>query len=109
MEQERERELSRLDDTSGDVNSYKELIVNKAEKIELILMQMEQWSILSNTLNYIQYGRHPKNFYSLNISAVNKYRKSLCVKEEEKGMLGLGFGQMWDTLKEEYLDVYKGI
>ena len=54
------RELSRIDDTSGDVNSYKELIVNNAEKIEPILTQMEQWSILSNTLNYIQYDKHPK-------------------------------------------------
>ena len=51
---------------------------------------MEQWSILSNTLNYIQYDRHPNNYHSLNISAVSKYRKSLCIKEEEeKDMLEL--------------------
>ena len=53
QEIEQERELNRLDDTSGEINPYKELIVNKAEKIEPILMQMEQWSILSNTLSYI--------------------------------------------------------
>ena len=60
QEMEQERELSRIDNTSRDVNPYKELIVNKGEKIEPILTQMEQWSILSNTLNYIQYDRHPK-------------------------------------------------
>ena len=37
-----------------------ELIANDAEKIELLLAQMEQWYILSNTLNYIEYDRHPK-------------------------------------------------
>ena len=31
------------------------MIVNNAAKIEPLLAQMEQWSILSNTLNYIQY------------------------------------------------------
>ena len=56
----RERELSRKDDTSREINPYKELIVNNAEKIEPILTQMEQWSVLSNTLNYFQYNRHPK-------------------------------------------------
>ena len=68
---EQERELNRLDDTSKEINPYKELIVNKAEKIEPILTQMEQWSILRNTFNYIQYNRHPKNYHSLNISVVN--------------------------------------
>ena len=71
-------------------------------------MQMEHGFVLSNTLNYIQYDRQPKNYHSLSISAVNKYRKSLCIKEE-KDMLELDFGQMLDILKEEYSDVYKGI
>ena len=29
--------------------------------------QMEQWSVLSNIVNYIQYDRHPKNFHNLDI------------------------------------------
>ena len=45
--------MNRLDDTSGEINPYKELIVNNAEKIEPLLAQIEQWPILSNTLNYI--------------------------------------------------------
>ena len=60
-------------------------------------MQMEQWSILSNTLNYIQYDSHPKNYHGLNISAVNKYRKSMCRKQEDKDMSELDFGQMPDN------------
>ena len=109
QEMEQERALSRIDDTSRDVNPYKELIVNKAEKIEPILTQMEQWSILSNTLNYIQYDRHPKNYHSLSVSAVNKCKKTPCTKEEERDMLEVDFGHTPDVLKEEYLDVYEGI
>ena len=54
---EQERQLDKMDDTSGEINPYKELIVNNAEKIEQLMMQMEQWSILSNVLNYVQHSR----------------------------------------------------
>ena len=50
QELEHERQLNKIDDTSGDTNPYKEMIVNKAEKIEPLLAQMEQQSILSNML-----------------------------------------------------------
>ena len=79
-----ERHLSGTYDISGDVNPYEELIVNKAEKMEPILTQIEQWSILSNTLNYIQYDIHPKHYHSQGVSAVNKCRKTPCAKEEER-------------------------
>ena len=84
------------------------MIVNNAEKIEPLLAQMEQWSILSNTLNYIQYDRHPKNYHSLDISTVNKCGKNLGTKEE-RDIIELDFGPTPDILKEEYLDMYKGI
>ena len=72
---------------------------------------MEQSSILSNVLNYIQYGKHPKNYHSLSITTVNKekYRRNSYIKEEERDMLELDFGHTPNRLKEEYLDVYKGI
>ena len=105
----RERELNRIDDTSKDRNPYKELIVSNAEKIDPILTQMEQWSIMSNILNYIQYDKHPKNYYSLSVSTVNKCRKTPHIKEEERDMLELDFGHIPDKLKEEYMDVYEGI
>ena len=73
------------------------------------MTQIEQWSILSNTLNYIQYDRHPKNYHSLGISVANKCGKNLCTKEEKGDILELHFGQKLDILREEYFDVYKGI
>ena len=51
-------ELDRMDDNSGDENPYRELIVNNAGKIESMLSQMEQWSILSNVINYMQYSKN---------------------------------------------------
>ena len=52
--------------------------------------------------------RHPKNYHSLGISAVDKCGKNLCTKEE-RDILELDFGPMPDILREEYLDVYEGI
>ena len=109
QEIEQERQFKRIDDTSGETNPYKELIVNNAEKIDPLLTQMEQWSILSNTLNYIQYDRYPKIYHSLGIIVVNKCGRNPGTKEEERDILELDFSQTLDILREEYLDVYEGI
>ena len=108
LELGQKRQLNITDNTSRETNPYKELIVNNTEKIEPLLIQMEQWSILSNTLNYKQYDRHPKNYHSLGITAVNKCGKGLCTKEE-RDILELDFCPTPDILREEYLDVYEGI
>ena len=71
---------------------------------------MEQWSILSNIVNYEQYDKHPKNFHHLNIITVNKEKyKKTSSKEEEKHAIDLDFGDTPEKLKGEYLDVYEGI
>ena len=56
QEVEQEKQLNKLDDDSGEENPYRELIINNAEKIEMQKTQMEQWSILSNKLNYVQHS-----------------------------------------------------
>ena len=53
LEIEQEKQLSQIYDDNGEVNPYRELVVNNAEKIEMQKTQMEQWSILSNSLNYV--------------------------------------------------------
>ena len=72
---------------------------------------MEQWSILSNVVNYIQCDKHPKNFYNLNIRAVNKEKckRKSTIQKEERQMLELDFGDTPEKLMEEYLDIYEGI
>ena len=108
QELEQERQVNRIDDTSGETNPYKELKVNNTDKIEPLLTQMEQCSILNSTPKYIQYDRHPKNYHSVGISAVNKCGKNLCSKEE-RDMLELDIGPTPNVLREEYLDMYEGI
>ena len=104
QELEQESHLDRINDTSRETNPYKELRVNNAEKLEPLMTQREQWSILSNVLNYIQYDKHPKNYHSLSINAVNKYRNNL--DSNEKGdIVELDFGVMPEVLREEYLDI----
>ena len=50
-----------------EVNPYHDIITNKVEKENIVPSQMEKWSILSNVVNYVQYDRHPKKFYALDI------------------------------------------
>ena len=69
---EQEKHLNKIYDISGDTNPYKELIVNDVEKLEPLMTQMEQWSILSDVLNYIQHDKYPMINHSSSIRAVNK-------------------------------------
>ena len=43
---------------------------------------MEQWSILSNVINYVQYGKNPKNFHAMSIKSLNKKKNSVKSKKE---------------------------
>ena len=52
-----------------------------AGKVESTLSQMEQWSILSNVINYVQYSKNPKNFHAMLIKPINKNKIN---KEEER-------------------------
>ena len=83
IEQEiiQKEQLNRIDDTSRETNPYHELIVNNAEKIEPLIMQMEQWSILSNVLNYIQHGRFHAMKHTLDIQTVKNINTSQIQKK----------------------------
>ena len=77
-------ELDRMDDKNGDENPYRELTVNNAGKIENALSQMEQWSILSNVINYVQCSKNPKNFLAMLIKPINKNKVSIGRKEKDR-------------------------
>ena len=99
-------ELDKMDNTSGDENSYRELIVNNAGKIETTLSQMEQWSILSNVINYVKCNKHPKNFHSMSVRPINEMKNKIKIRKDEKErpISELDFRDTSDMLKEEYLD-----
>ena len=105
---EQEEHLNKIDDTSEETNPYKELIVNSTDKIEPLMTQMQQWSILSNILNYIKHNRHNMINQNLSIRAVIRYKDNLKTKKERE-TTELDFGVMPQILCEEYLDVYEGI
>ena len=91
-----------MDDDSGEVNPYRELVINNAEKIEMQKTQMEQWSILSNLLNYVQHSKFNSISHSLNIKPVNRYRMK---PNEEKEFREVDFGTNSQNLQAEYLDI----
>ena len=69
-----EIEADNIDDEEGEINPYHKIITNNVEKDNNIRSQMEQWSILSNVVNYVQYDRHPIIFCDLDIKAVDQTR-----------------------------------
>ena len=103
---EQEKQLNQMDDDNGEVIPYRELIVNKAEKVEMQKTQMEQWSILSNSLNYVQHSKFNSMGCSLNVQPVNRYK----VKPNEvKEFREVDFSTNLQNLQTKYLDMYEGL
>ena len=60
----------------------------------MITSQMEQSSILSNVVSYVQYERKPRYFYNLDINAIDqKYHRKIHdrLKKEDKTGYGIKF------------------
>ena len=101
-------ELERMDDNSRDKNPYKELIVNNAGRVESAQYHMEQWSILSNVINYVQYSKNPKDFHSMTIKPA-KSNKTVKGRNINESLLKVNLIESSDRSREEYLDRYEGV
>ena len=88
-----------MDDRNG-----RELIVNNAERTEPLMTQMDQLSILSNVLNYVQHSKFNSMNHTLNVKPVNRYKVKPDTGEEFRE---LDFGAVPQNLQEEYLDMYE--
>ena len=106
QEIEQEKQLSKIDDMNGEVNPYRELIVNNGERTEPLMTQMEQWSILSSILNYVQHSKFNSMDHTLDVKAVNRYKIKPDTGREFKE---LDFDITPQKLQEEYMDIYEGI
>ena len=106
QEIEQEKQLSKIDDMNGEINPYRELIVNNVERTEPLMTQMEQWSILSNVLNYILHSKFNSMNHTLDVKAMNRYKIKPDMGREFKE---LDFGITPQKLQEEYMDIYEGI
>ena len=64
VKQEIEEDKLGTDNIDGDkVNPYHNILINNINKENVITSQREQWSILSNIVNYVQYDRNPKSSF----------------------------------------------
>ena len=72
---------------------------------------MEQWSILSNVINYVQYSKIPKNFHDVIIktSKYNKVNKGIKNENIDESSLRVDLAHISESSREEYLDRYEGI
>ena len=111
LEIEQEKQLNQMDDDNGEVNPYRKLIVNNAEKIEMQKSQMEQWSILSKSLNYVQPSKFNSMDHSLSIYLVNRYKvkPNNSFSSFGKEFREVDFGTNLQNLQAKYLDMYEGI
>ena len=85
--------------------------MNNAGKIENTLSQMEQWSILSNVISYVQYSKNSQNFHAMSVKPTNKNKINIGRREGEKdrSTSEISLIDMPDRLAEEYLDRYEGV
>ena len=83
-----------MDDDEG--NPYHNIIINNIDREDIVTSQMEQWLILINVVNYVQYESNPKNFYDLDVKAIDqKNHKKIYdrLKEDNRQVLDLDFGE----------------
>ena len=71
------------------------------------MTQMEQWSILSDVLNYVQHSRFHSMNHALDIKAVNKHKSKPNADNTEFKELDLGVTSQ--ILQEEYMGIYEGL
>ena len=72
---------------------------------------MEQWPLLRNVFNYIQYNGNLRDYFKLDIKELEEknHRKMYSrLKKEVRQVIDLGFDNTPDKLKGKYLDMYDG-
>ena len=79
----------------------------RKNNIDRSILQMEQWSILSNVINYFQYNRNLRDYFKLDIKALlqKNHRKLYERFKEDRHFIELDFGDTPDKVKGEYLDI----
>ena len=94
-------ELDRMDDNNKDKNPYRDLVVNNVDRVEMSHSPMEQWSILSNVINYVQHSRNPLNFHFVMIKPA-KLNKTVKIKDKSKFLPKVNLIESSGRSGEEY-------
>ena len=101
-------ELDRMDDNNGDENPYRDLVINNADRVKMLHSPIEQWSVLSNIINYVQHSRNPLNFHFVMVKPV-KFSKAIKTKDRSEILLRVELIESPGRSRAEYLDRYEGI
>ena len=99
-------------DDEAEVSPYHSIIINSLDWENLIASHMEQWSILSNIVHYVKYDRNHRDFGDLDVKAADQKNNRKIydrLKEEDRQVLELDFGNNPEKLRGEYLDMYEGV
>ena len=97
-----------MDDNNREENPYRDLVVNNADRVEMSHSPMEQWSILSNVLNYVQHSRNPLNFHFVTIKPA-KPNNSIKSKNKGETLPMVNLIESSGRSREEYLERYEGV
>ena len=87
------------------------MVINDFEKINghINKSQLQQLSIDSSVINYVQYDRNCIDYYKFDIRALkpkNHKRIHHKLEEHNRQVINLDFGVSPENLKGEYLDLY---
>ena len=74
------------------------------------MMQMENGSILSNNVRYVQHDEKSKTPPKLDINTLDyhQHKKLYYIIEEKSHTLHVDFGINPETMRSNYLDMYEG-
>ena len=113
MKQEIEQEKITEKKPSGEnENLYQKVVLNNVYRDENKTVQMENWSILTDNVRYIQLDEGSKTIHNLDVKILDycQHKKLYhSLKGEECQMLGVDFGSYAETMRSNYLDMYEGV
>ena len=87
-------------------------MLNKVYKDETETARMENWSILSDNVKYIQHDKEFKTVHDSDVRTLDyRHHKKLYnrLRGEQRETLDMDFGDNAHVLKPDYLDLYRGV
>ena len=95
-------------------NPYEALLVQNLEELvlDISMNQMEQRSILSNEVKYVQHNQHSIRHYTLEAKALEDWYGTKMYKrlqEEERDAKEIDFNLEPERLRQNYMDVLEGV
>ena len=106
MEQEVEQgKLAEIITNKENENPYQKAVLNNAYQDENKTMQMENWSILSDSVRYEQHDERSKTPHRLDIITLDycQHIRLCCrLKGEESHMFDVDFGTNPETMRSNY-------